>query len=128
MKPLETNQRVLMWLYAFPPDNSDGKWRKIAYFTFTICVIAVHAMSVAASSTFIYRNISISLEETLFSLFHNFSASGMLYQSIVTVILRHNLNAIFKGLSTIYDQSELKNQRKIVRKKNLFQTNFIAEN
>lgn len=106
MKPLETNQRVLIWLCGFPTDSSASKWEKIAHIAFTLIVIATNLLSVVSSSVFIYRNVSINLEETLFSLFHTFASASMLYQSIAIVILCRELAAIFKTLANIYDASK----------------------
>lgn len=106
MKPLETNQRMLLWLGGFPLDNLAGKWKKIAYITFTLSVIMTHMLSVMASTVFIHRNKSIDLEATLFSLFHTIASASMLYQSVVTVLLRRELNVIFVGLANIYDTSK----------------------
>lgn len=106
MKPLETNERVLIWLCAFPIDKSTSKWEKCIYIIFTLCVIMTHLLSLIFSSVFIHQNVSINLEETLFSLFHTFSSASMLYQSIATVFLCHKLAAIFKTLANIYDASK----------------------
>lgn len=106
MKPLETNQRVLTWLCGYPPNESTGKSKRIAYIVFTVNVIIAMTLFVAAGANFIYRHISISLEESLFSLFHTLGAVSMLYQCVAIVVLRHELAAIFDGLSKIYNESE----------------------
>lgn len=107
MKPLETNERVLMWLYLFPPNEFARKRMKIAHVVFAMSVIMTHLISVIVGAVFIHRYMSTNLEETLFSLFHTIAAASMLYQSIGTVILRHKLTAIFEGLSKIYNESKL---------------------
>lgn len=107
MKPLQTNRFVLMWLCGFPPDNSINKWKRCIFITFTLCIVLVHSMSVMAGVTFIYRNASINLEETLFSMYHTMGSARMLYQSIITVVLCHELAAICEELSAIYRESEL---------------------
>lgn len=105
MQPLETNRKVLMWLSGYPPDKSVGKWKKIAYILFTFAIIMAHLLSVVAGGTFIYRNRTNHLQETLYSLIHTLGSANMLYQSIVTVLLRHKLAKIFEGLTTIYYES-----------------------
>lgn len=105
MTPLETNRRVLTWLCGLPPHDVE-KQKKIAYIVFTLSIIFGHLLSVVAGSVFIYRNISVSLEDALFSLFHTLSSGSMLYQSIVTVFLCGELASIFKGLSGIYAESK----------------------
>lgn len=106
MNPLELYQRVLMWLCGLPPKKSDGKHMRFAYMTLTLCVIVGHLLSLVAGAIFIYRNVSINLEETLFSLFHTIGSVSMLYSSIATVLLCRKLPVIFGGLSNIYNKSE----------------------
>lgn len=108
MKPLESNQRVLAWLCGYPLDKTASKRMKIAYIVFALSVIMAHLLSAMASTVFIHRNKSTDLEATLFSLFHTFASSSMLYQSIATVLLRRDLNAIFDGLANIYGKSKWK--------------------
>lgn len=106
MNPLEMNQRVLTWVCGLPSNESTDKWKKIARIVFTFSVIIGYVCSLAASTAFIYKNVSIDLEESLFSLFHNFGAANMLYLSIATVIFCRELANIFEGLSIIYKESK----------------------
>lgn len=106
MTPLETNRQVLTWLSGFPPDESAGKRRKIAYIAFTSGVITIHLLSVLAGGTFILKHKSKGLEEVLYSLMHTLGSFNMLYESIITVFLCRELSEIFKGLTTIYNESE----------------------
>lgn len=106
MKILKTSQRVQMWLCGFPPDDSVSKWKRCAFVLFTSWIILVHSTSIIAGVTFIYRNVSINLEATLFSLYHTMGSTSMLYQSIVTVLSSRGIAAIYQGLSKIYNESE----------------------
>lgn len=106
MKPLETSRRVLMWLCGFPPDESAGKWLKIAYVIFTSSIVMDHLLSLIAGAIFIHKNVSSNFEDTLFSLFHTVGSLSMLYQSVVIVFMRRNLTAIFEELSRIYNESK----------------------
>lgn len=108
MKPLQTTQLLLKWLYAFPSDKSAGKSMKFAYFIFASSVIVVHFLAMVAGGIFISKLISIDLEQALFALFHTLCSFNMLYQSIATVLLRHKLAAIFKSWTKIYDESKIK--------------------
>lgn len=106
MIPLETNQLMLMWLYAFPPDENATKWKKVAYSMFTASVIGVNFLCVTSNGFFIAKFVSSNLEEALFALSHVIVFFNSFYQSVVTVILRHKLQEIFKSLSKIYDESK----------------------
>lgn len=106
MKPLESYQQVLMWLCGSPPHASDSNQRKIAYIALTSMAITANLLSVISSTVFIYRNVSVNLEETLYSLFHNVGSMSSLYQDIATVLLSHKLIRIFENLALIYDQSK----------------------
>lgn len=102
------SQQVVAWLCAFPRDECASQRKKIVYFTFALGVVVASVFSVAASTVFIYRNVSTNLEETLFSLFHNIGAWVTLYQSVAMILLRHNFMVIFDGLAKIYNKSEHK--------------------
>lgn len=106
MKPLETSKQVVTWLCGFPRDEFASQRKKIAYFTFALSVIVASILSVTASVVFIYKNALISLEETLFSLYHNIGACVTIYQTISTILLRHKFMAIFDDLTKIYDKSK----------------------
>lgn len=106
MTPLEVNQRVLTWICGLPTQEYEDNGKKIVYIILTLNVMIAHLLSVVAGSVFIYKNISISLEDALFSLFHTLSSGSMLYQSIVTVFLCRELASIFDGLSKIYKESK----------------------
>lgn len=108
MKPLKTCQRVLMWLSGVPPDESDSKGEKTQYILLTLIIITSHLLAAISGSAFIYRNISIDLEETLYSLFHTIGSWSTLYQCIATIVLRRKLNAIFTSLAKIYSESEIR--------------------
>lgn len=106
MNPLESYQRMLMWLCGFPPHASDSKRQKIAYIALTSVAITANLLSVISSTVFIYRNFSVNLEESLYSFFHNVGSMSSLYQDIATVFLRQKLIRIFENLAFIYDQSK----------------------
>lgn len=106
MNPLEINRQVLTWLCGVPPHESDSKRKKIAYIVFTLSLIFTITTGVMASALFIYRNVSLNLEESLYSLIYTIDTSQILYQSMATVLLRRKLLAIFEGLLTIYRESE----------------------
>lgn len=116
MNLLETNKQVLMWLCGIPPKEFDKKWKNIPYIILTASVIMVHSLAVISSAVFIYKNVSVSLEETLFSLFHNVGNSSTLYQSIAIILLKKKLTEIFESLSKIYDQSKTMNSKHFVNK------------
>lgn len=104
MVPLEMNQRVLRWLSGYPPRESDSRMRRLAYISFTLFIIMAHFLSAISSITFSSRNITVDLAVTLCSLFPIFGSSSMLFQSIVIIILRQKITAIFDGLAKIYDE------------------------
>lgn len=106
MNPLETNQRVLMWLCGFPPNESSTKIERIAYIIFTLSIISSYSLSVEAGITFIIKTYAINLEETLFSLYHTIGSLIMIYQTVATVIFRRQITGIFEGLSKIYNKCE----------------------
>lgn len=108
MIPLERNQRVLTWLCGLPPHESYSEREKIGCIVFTLCFVTTTIAGEISSSLFIYRNVLVDLEETLYALYHTIAGVQIVYQSVATVLLRRKLSVIFKSLSTIYDKSERK--------------------
>lgn len=107
MKPLETNQRVLIWLCGIPPHITVSKRKRIAYIAFTLCVIVGNLLGVISGTIFIHKNVSIDLEVTFCALIHTLASANMLYQSIATVLLHRKLAATFDELANIYNESNL---------------------
>lgn len=107
MNPLETSQRMLTWLSGIPPHESESTRGKIKFIVFTISLISNITAGVMASAIFIYQNISVDLEDTLFTLAYIVAALQILYQSIAIILLGHNLLEIFENLLTIYNESEI---------------------
>lgn len=121
MKPLETNQRVLTWLCGVRPNESDKNGKNISHIILTLSIILVHLLAVISSVVFIYRNVSVNLEETLFSLLYNVGNSSALYQSVAIILLKDKLTEIFERLSKVYDKSKKKHFiDKVMRSHNIF--------
>lgn len=95
-----------MWHCGIPPGIDTTMKKRIAYIAFTLSITLGYLMSIIASGVFIWRHISVSMEETLFSLFHHIGAINMFYLAIAIVLLRNSLKSIFKKLSVIYDESK----------------------
>lgn len=108
MLPLKTNQLMLDWLYAFPPNTFASKSKKIVYFAFASSVVITHCSSFIGGALFFWKSLSIDLNLALFALFHTIGSISMLSECITIILLRRKLTAIFKGLSRIYDESKIK--------------------
>lgn len=106
MKPLESIQLAMTWLYAFPTDPTASKWKKLAYFMFSLGITVANLSSTTAGALFIVKNVSNNLEDSIFAFFHTIACFNMLYQSIVIVVLRRKLAALFTSLSKIYEESK----------------------
>lgn len=106
MNPLQAVQRLLTWLCGAPPAESDTKREKIYYILFTIYIAMGHVLSVIAGAMFIYRQFSVDLEQTFYSLFSTLGSFGCLYQCIATIILSRKLNTVIQNLTKIYTESE----------------------
>lgn len=108
MIPLETNQLILTWFYAFSSDEADTKLRKILRLIFSLNVTVTHFLTMAAGGLFISKFISTNLEEAIFALFHTIAFFNMLYQCICIIILRREFTEMMKSLAKIYNESENK--------------------
>lgn len=106
MKPLKANRQVLTWLCGVPPEECASQRQRIAHVVFTSIVIIGNFLAMIAGATFVYRNVTINLDDTFYGLINTFGSANMLYQSIVTVLLYRQLAEIFDGLASIYNESK----------------------
>lgn len=106
MQPLTTNKQILIWLSAYPVDETNSKWKKIACGIFSVLVFFGNLSALAASVAYFMKFMSIDLGESLCALLQISGFGSSLFMMLIAVILRHKIKNIFEQLSEIYEMSK----------------------
>lgn len=106
MEPLLTNRRVLRWLCGYSASETDSEWIKLAYFILTLVIFLANSTSAISSAVFVWENVSIDLEESLYAVAQVCGSSAVTYVSILIFLLRHKITATINRLSEIYNESK----------------------
>lgn len=106
MRPLVTNQRVLMWLCVCPPDELTKKWQKRVYIIFSVSVFLANLIGLAASLAYFYQFLSIDLEKSLCTVSQIAATISTVYAGIYLFLSRHKITKLFAKLLEIYKQSK----------------------
>lgn len=101
MKPLATNQRVLMWLNVCPVEESTSKRERDLYAAFSVGVFIVPLTVLAGSVLFFVQYWSIDLGQAFFAFFQIDVMIGFIYMAASVYALREKVTAIFKNLAEI---------------------------
>lgn len=103
MKPLATNQRVLIW-FCVCPDESSSNRQKLAHIAFTTAVVVSIFFCYIPSIEFFVKFVSIDLKDSLYALFQVSALSYAIYTVIFVYFSRQKFIAIFENLSKIYNE------------------------
>lgn len=106
MKPLVTNYRVLTWLCVCPSEVPISWGRKLAYICLITSIFIACVYATLASAAFLIKNLSVDLEESLYSFAQMAGYIAATYLIIVALFLRQEITKLFAGLSRIYAESK----------------------
>lgn len=110
MKPLETIQRLAIWLCVHPPDGSATVQQKSGYAVFASAVLIFELSFFMASMAFCWKFKSTDMEKCLFAFTLATVVFGSMYIMIRgIVVMRPKMAAIFTDLSIIYKNSKCRN-------------------
>lgn len=104
MKPLETSQRVLTWLYVYPANESTSRWKIVAYRTCFLAVLFGNIGNLTASAAYFVEYVTTNLEQALYSVAQIACYTGAVHRIGTTYLLRHRIPIVFDGLAKIYDE------------------------
>lgn len=107
MKPLLTNQKVLMWLCIYPVNENASKFVKLARVAFTFLVIITELFGLIASVVFFMKFFSVDLEKSLYTIFQIVALISNLYMFVVLCGYRYKIIDVFKHLTEIYNASKI---------------------
>lgn len=110
MWPLETNRRVMTWLYLHPANNNTGTVMKFIYAIIAIAVILFELPVVLGSLVYVWKYVSVDIETALRAVWPIAIFGTLVYSFIIMLFSRQKIKWTFKALSDIYDAS--KNQPK----------------
>lgn len=106
MRPLQSNQRMLIWLCAYSTEGTDDKHRNSAHVAFTAVVFATYVCFLGASIAYWLKFATVDLSETLYATIQITAALPMIKALIIMIFLRHKFKALFESLAKIYDASK----------------------
>lgn len=68
MRAFETNRLVFTWMGIFKPETNLQFFRKLSI-SFALLIIILASLATVSSATFVYKNLSIDLEQALSAVF-----------------------------------------------------------
>lgn len=104
VKPLATSQEVLVWICALTPEPTTSTAKKVLFKMCPIVLIFGNITGLASSVAFFVKFIKIDLEVSLFALFQIAGQVNMSNAIVVTICLRHRIEAMFRNLTNIYNE------------------------
>lgn len=103
MKPMQTNKRVLIWLWMCSPKKKDSNvLKKVCHFVFASMVFIFNLWVVIAHLAYFWKFHSTHLDDSLFALTNAVAFSIVMYIMIYAFFSRHQTRRIFKNLWKIY--------------------------
>lgn len=101
MRPLKTNESVLMWLNMCPPDKFISKPKNVAMTSFAVIVFLANVCATATAIAFFRKSISVDVEGSLYSLVQIAGSFGITFTMIVVFSRRKQISVIFNRLEDI---------------------------
>lgn len=105
-KPLETCQRVLIWLCVCPSDENTCKWLKLFHIFATTVTITTVVSGMIASIVYFMEFSSTNAEESLYAMFQIFGNLLLENAIIVGFVYRTQISETFRLLSDICSSSK----------------------
>lgn len=102
MRPLQTIERVLIWLCLLSADKPISNWTKLIYFVLTSVVVTSNMAFLATSVTIFMRFYSTDLDGSLYALFQITGILPIIAMIIVSFCLRKKIEMIFEKFRKIY--------------------------
>lgn len=109
MRPLQTTERVLIWLCLLPADKTTSKWTKLSYFAFSAVVVTSNVTFFAASIVFFMRFYSTDLHGSFYAIFQITGMLPIIAMIIVSFCMRRKIEMIFEMFRQIYAESKKMN-------------------
>lgn len=106
MRPLQSTERVLIWLCLLPADKPLNPWAKLSHICLAAVVVTMTSMYLAASIAYFIRVVSTDLDESIYA---SFQITGILPTNVTFMVLfcmRYKIERIFNKFSEIYAESE----------------------
>lgn len=100
------NQRVLIWLCAYPTEGLDEKHENCSHIAFTSLAFTVFMGFLFASIAYFMKFSTIDLNETLYATIQITAALPMMKALVIMIFKRRQFKALFESLSNFYDASE----------------------
>lgn len=106
MKPLVTNRRALTWFCILPLDSNTSILKRALFIMLTVFLYTSVFTGVMSSVIFFANNVSVDLENSLYSVMQIAGFSNMLYLYVVAFVSRKRINRFLVTLDEIYEESK----------------------
>lgn len=106
MKPLVTNRRVLTWFCICPFDPNTSVLKKTFFGILTLFLFASALSGAISSIVFFVHNVSIDLENSLYSVLQIAANSNLSYLYLVAFFSREKISLFLATLEEIYQESK----------------------
>lgn len=107
----------MTWISFHPAVEGTSTWKKLTYIALLLSIFIVMIILVVGSVLFIIEYVISDLELALFAVFQVDACVAILYYSIVLLLSRHRLVAIFENLAKIYRLRKKNHEITIFRSK-----------
>lgn len=117
MVPLATHQKLWTWCCVCPADENTSEWKKWAFKIFTFILFMGNLSLIAGSILFVCKYVSTDLEGVLHALFQITAFTALCYVTIIEILFRQEISAIFETLKGIHQKCKCEIVHFIVIKK-----------
>lgn len=101
-KPLESAQKMFIWLCLYPVDKNTKNLKKLTYVLLSLFIFIGELTVVIGSLLFFIEHVSTDLTLSLYGFFQLSSAS-MAYTFVALFLSKHKMITVFEKLTEIYD-------------------------
>lgn len=104
MKPLATNQQVLLWLGLYPFDEETSNSRKIRSIGVGSLYFGIGLSACVSCEIFFMKHVTTNLEDSLYALGQSLVYWNILYLTTFAFVQRYKIAAIIENLAKIYEK------------------------
>lgn len=106
MQPLATTLQMMMWLCMCPVDDTTTRRQHFAYVAHTLAILIICLIGITTGLAYCITFISIDFDGAVFGFMAAIAEFGIIYALIAAIKMRHEIEHIFTGLSSIYKSSK----------------------
>lgn len=107
MESMSTNRRCLVWLCICPAGKSTSRWLRLAHIVCATIAMTGLVCGFTSGSAFVWKFISTDVGQSMYAFTFISGEVAAIYMALAAMtLLRHQIDTVFKNLSTIYKARE----------------------